>query len=50
VEARVEVFNLFNTPLFGNPVGGVTAANFMHITAADAAFDRQVRFGLRFSF
>jgi outer membrane receptor protein involved in Fe transport len=50
LEARLEVFNLFNTPLFNNPVGNVTAANFMHITSAQEPFDRQIRFGARFSF
>jgi hypothetical protein len=34
VELRAEVFNLLNTPPFGNPVATVGAANFGSITSA----------------
>jgi Carboxypeptidase regulatory-like domain len=52
LEARWEMFNLFNSPVFNNPEGLVTSRNFMRITgtANGLVFDRQMQFGLRFSF
>lgn len=48
LEARVEAFNLTNTPQFNNPAANVTGANFMQITSATG--ERNVRVGLRFAF
>jgi hypothetical protein len=49
LEARIEAFNLTNTPHFRNPNGDVGSDGFMTITAAQPD-QRQVRLGLRFSF
>jgi len=49
LEARVEAFNLTNTPHFSNPNGNVNSPGFMTITSA-APDERQVRLGLRVSF
>ena len=49
VEARIETFNLTNTPHFQNPNGDVSSSGFMTITGAQPD-QRQVRLGLRFSF
>jgi hypothetical protein len=56
LEFRVEAANITNTPKFVNPTGDVNSGNFMRIngtygTATSGAyFERQIRFGLRFSF
>jgi flavin-binding protein dodecin len=50
VEFRLEVFNLFNSPRWFNPIGDVSNPRFMQITGSNRAFDRQVRFGLRYAF
>jgi hypothetical protein len=53
LEARVEIFNVFNTPRWENPSlanRDVTSPRFMEITASNQAFDRQVRVGARFVF
>jgi hypothetical protein len=56
VEFRAEVFNLTNTPKFGNPNGDVTSGAFMQITACAGGNntctypERNIRLGLRFSF
>ena len=49
LEARIEAFNLTNTPHFQNPSGDVSSSGFMTITGAQPD-QRQVRLGLRFSF
>jgi hypothetical protein len=49
LEARVEAFNLTNTPHFNNPDGNVNSPGFMTITSA-APDERQIRLGLRLSF
>jgi hypothetical protein len=49
LEARVEAFNLTNTPHFNNPDGNVNSPGFMTITSA-APDERQIRLGLRVSF
>jgi carboxypeptidase family protein/TonB-dependent receptor-like protein len=49
LEARVEAFNLTNTPHFKNPDGHVNSPGFMTITSAQPD-ERQVRLGLRVSF
>jgi hypothetical protein len=49
LEARVEAFNLTNTPHFDNPNGNVNSPGFMTITSARPD-ERQVRLGLRLSF
>jgi len=49
LEARVEAFNLTNTPNFNNPDGNVNSPGFMTITSA-APDERQIRLGLRVSF
>jgi hypothetical protein len=56
VEFRAEVFNVTNTPKFGNPNGDVTSGSFMQITACAGGNntctypERNIRLGLRFSF
>ena len=51
IEARMEIFNLFNSPVFNNPTGNVTSRNFMRITSTPGlVFDRQIQFGLRLAF
>jgi hypothetical protein len=49
LEARVEAFNLTNTPHFNNPDGNVNSPGFMTITSANPD-ERQIRLGLRLSF
>ena len=49
MEARVEAFNVTNTPHFGQPNGDVSSSGFMTITSAQGN-QRQVRLGLRFQF
>jgi hypothetical protein len=49
LEARVEAFNLTNTPHFNNPDGNVNSPGFMTITSAQPD-ERQLRLGLRVSF
>ncbi len=49
LEARVEAFNLTNTPHFNNPNGNVNSPGFMTITSAQPD-ERQIRLGLRVSF
>ena len=56
LEFRVEAANITNTPKFVNPTGDVNSGSFMRITGTfgtattGAYFERQIRFGLRFSF
>jgi hypothetical protein len=59
VEARMEIFNLFNWPVFNNPgsttginggTSSVTSRDFMRITSSLQYLDRQIRFGLRVAF
>jgi hypothetical protein len=58
LEARVEIGNVFNTGVFANPSGNLTAATFGQITgiAGGTALtnanypERQVRLGVRFAF
>lgn len=47
---RTEVFNLNNTPQFGQPNGDITSANFGRIQSTRFASERQIQFALRFSF
>jgi hypothetical protein len=49
VEARVEAFNVTNTPHFQNPNGDVASSGFMTITGAQPD-QRQIRLGLRLEF
>jgi hypothetical protein len=49
LEARVEAFNVTNTPHFGQPNGNVNSSGFMTITGANGD-ERQVRLGLRLNF
>ncbi len=49
MQFRAEMFNLTNTPHFGNPNGNRNSSNFGKITS-DANDPRSVRFGLRFAF
>jgi hypothetical protein len=49
LEARIEAFNLTNTPHFNNPDGNVNSPGFMTITSAQPD-ERQIRLGLRVSF
>ena len=56
LEFRVEAANITNTPKFVNPTRDVNSGSFMRITGTfgtattGAYFERQIRFGLRFSF
>jgi Carboxypeptidase regulatory-like domain len=56
LEFRVEASNITNTPKFNTPNGDVNSGSFMRIngtfgTATSGLyFERQIRFGLRFSF
>ena len=56
IEFRGEVFNLTNTPKFGNPQGDITNGSFMQITACAGGNntctypERNIRLGLRFQF
>jgi hypothetical protein len=49
LEARVEAFNLTNTPHFDNPDNNANSPGFMTITSARPD-ERQIRLGLRISF
>ena len=49
LEARIEAFNLTNTPHFDNPNGFANSPGFMTITSARPD-ERQFRLGLRVSF
>ena len=49
LEARVEAFNVTNTPHFRNPNGDVGSSGFMTITSAQGD-ERQIRLGLRLQF
>ena len=53
LEARIEAFNVTNTPHFGgpnhNPTNDVGSAGFMTITGANAD-ERQIRLGVRLEF
>jgi len=51
LEARIEAFNLTNTPHFNNPNGDVNSGAFMTITGTSTnSPERQVRLGLRLQF
>jgi hypothetical protein len=51
LEARVEAFNLTNTPHFNNPNGSVNSGGFMTITSTSGnSPERQIRLGLRLQF
>jgi hypothetical protein len=51
LEARVEAFNLTNTPHFNNPNGNVNSGSFMTITGTSAnSPERQIRLGVRVQF
>jgi len=58
LEARLEMGNLFNIPVFANPTNNLTSATYGQITGiaggtalTNAAYiERQIRLGLRFSF
>jgi carboxypeptidase family protein/TonB-dependent receptor-like protein len=48
LQLRAELFNAFNTPQFGEPVGGVTSRDFGKIISSGGG--RSIQLGLRFSF
>jgi hypothetical protein len=51
LEARIEAFNLTNTPHFNNPNGDITSSGFMTITGTSGnSPERQIRLGLRLQF
>ena len=52
VQFRAEMFNVPNTPHFGNPTGDVTSGSFMQVTGIrdtgrEGIDQRTFRFGLR---
>ena len=50
LELRCEAFNAFNTPIYGGPVTGITAANFGEVVLDQWNFPRQIQFALRLKF
>jgi hypothetical protein len=48
LQFRAEFFNAFNTPQFGEPVGGVTNRDFGRILSSSGG--RSIQFGLRLSY
>jgi hypothetical protein len=51
LQARVEGYNVTNTPHFNNPNGNVNSSGFMTITSTSTnARNRQLRLGMRLSF
>jgi hypothetical protein len=50
-QARVEAYNVTNTPHFNNPNGNVNSSGFMTITSTSTnSRNRQMRLGARLSF
>jgi hypothetical protein len=49
-EARIDIFNITNTPHFNNPNGTFLTAAFAQITSTVANSERSMRFGLRLMF
>ena len=48
---RAEMFNVLNSVIFANPVGGITNAQFGNINAVQAGYQpREVQFALRYEF
>ena len=47
IQFKVEAFDAFNTPLWGNPNGILGNSNFGRITTAT---NREMQFGLRYTF
>jgi hypothetical protein len=47
-EFRAEAYSLTNTPAFGTPVRGITAANFGEITASQG--ERSIQLAMKFYF
>jgi outer membrane receptor protein involved in Fe transport len=50
MQFRVEMFNAFNTPIYGAPDTGVNSARFGRITPDQINFPRQTQLGLRLVF
>ena len=50
LQFRAEVFNVFNTRLYGGPNTDPTSANFGVVTNSQINFARQGQIGLRFVF
>jgi hypothetical protein len=51
LEARMEAGNILNHPLYGNTSTSITSGTFGQITSSNGNYpERQIRFGLRFSF
>jgi hypothetical protein len=51
LEARMEAGNILNHPLYGNPSTSITSGTFGQITSSNGNYpERQIRFGVRFSF
>jgi hypothetical protein len=49
-EARVDIFNITNTPHFNNPNGTYLSTQFGQITSTVAGSERSMRFGFRLMF
>jgi hypothetical protein len=50
LELHGDAFNLFNTPEFTNPDGGIHDGNFAEIGATQINTNRQIQLAARFTF
>jgi hypothetical protein len=50
LQFRAEAFNIFNTPILGNPNTNPTDSNFGFVAANQGNFPRQIQFGFKLSF
>jgi hypothetical protein len=49
-EFRTAFYNISNTPQFSAPTGDLNSGNFGRVTSIVLGSERQIEFGLRFSF
>ena len=50
MQFRSQFYNITNTPQFSQPDGNQPDGNFGHITSTVLDAERQIEFGLRFTF